>query len=123
MSGSAGLSPSRNRKPEGSTSSEYARNSKRECAGLVAGPAVLTAEIKLSQSWTIRNVGSVQGGFRKGGCSRQLQVEPLYENKTSRDLALSHSFGRCSCNKIAECLVPLVRRVLSENGLRLCRAN
>jgi hypothetical protein len=26
--------------------SEYARNSKKECADLVAGPAVLTAEIK-----------------------------------------------------------------------------
>ena len=46
MSGSAGLSPSRNRKPEGSTLSVYARNLKKECAGLVAGPAVLTAEIK-----------------------------------------------------------------------------
>jgi hypothetical protein len=45
-SGSAGLSPSRNRKPEGSTLSEYARNSKKECADLVAGPAALTAEIK-----------------------------------------------------------------------------
>src|SRR6266849_3820861 len=31
-------------KPEGSTLSEYARNSKKECAGLVAGQAVLTAE-------------------------------------------------------------------------------
>src|SRR6267143_1713417 len=46
MSGSAGLSPSRNRKPEGSTLSVYARNLKKECAGLVAGQAVLTAEIK-----------------------------------------------------------------------------
>ena len=46
MSGSAGLSPSRNRKPEGSTLSVYARSLKKECAGLVAGQAVLTAEIK-----------------------------------------------------------------------------
>ena len=46
MSGSAGLSPSRNRKPEGSTLSVYARNLKKECADLVAGQAVLTAEIK-----------------------------------------------------------------------------
>ena len=33
------------KKPEGSTLSEYARNLKKECAGLVAGQAVLTAEI------------------------------------------------------------------------------
>jgi hypothetical protein len=46
MSGSAGLSPSRNRKPEGSTLSVYERNLKKECADLVAGQAVLTAEIK-----------------------------------------------------------------------------
>jgi len=46
MSGSAGLSPSRNRKPEGSTSSEYARNSRKEFADLAAGQAVLTAENK-----------------------------------------------------------------------------
>src|SRR5579883_825252 len=45
MSGSAGLSPSRNRKPEGSTLSGYARNLRKECAGLVAGQAVLTAEL------------------------------------------------------------------------------
>jgi hypothetical protein len=44
MSGSAGLSPSRNRKPEGSTLNGYARNLRKECAGLVAGQAVLTAE-------------------------------------------------------------------------------
>jgi hypothetical protein len=46
MSGSAGLSPSGNPKPEGSTLSGYARNLKKECAGLVAGQAVLTAEIR-----------------------------------------------------------------------------
>jgi len=74
MSGSAGLSPSRNRKPEGSTLSEYARNSKRECAALVAGPAVLTAEIKLSQSWTIRNVGSVQGDASLASPPRHLAI-------------------------------------------------
>jgi len=45
-SGSAGLSPSRNRKPEGSTLSGYARNSRKECAGLVAGQVVLTDENK-----------------------------------------------------------------------------
>src|SRR5215469_5757719 len=44
MSGSAGLSLSRNPKAEGSTLSGYARNLKKGCAGLVAGP-VLTAEI------------------------------------------------------------------------------
>ena len=36
----------KNRKPEGSTLSGYARNLKKECAGLVAGQAVLTAEIR-----------------------------------------------------------------------------
>jgi hypothetical protein len=46
MSGSVGLSPSRNRKPEGSTLSAYARNLKKECAGLVAGQAALIAEIR-----------------------------------------------------------------------------
>jgi len=46
MSGFAGLSRSRNRKPEGNTSSGYARNLRKECAGLVAGQAVLTAEVK-----------------------------------------------------------------------------
>jgi hypothetical protein len=46
MSGFAGLSRSRNRKPEGSTSSGYARNLRKECAGLAAGQAVLTAEVK-----------------------------------------------------------------------------
>jgi hypothetical protein len=46
MSGSAGLSPSRNRKREDSTLSEYARNLRKECADLAAGQAVLTAENK-----------------------------------------------------------------------------
>src|SRR6266481_8359423 len=46
MSGSAGLSPSKNWKPEDSTLSGYARNLRKECAGLVAGQAVLTAEIR-----------------------------------------------------------------------------
>jgi len=45
-SGSAGLSLSRNRKPEGNTLNGYARNSRKECADLVAGQAVLTAENK-----------------------------------------------------------------------------
>lgn len=44
MSGSAGLSPSRKRKPGGSTFSGYKRNLKKECAGLVAGRAVLIAD-------------------------------------------------------------------------------
>ena len=46
MSGSAGLSPSRNRKREDSALSEYARNLRKECADLAAGRAVLTAENK-----------------------------------------------------------------------------
>ena len=40
------ITPSRNRKPEGSTFSGYARNLRKECAGRVAGQAVLTAEDK-----------------------------------------------------------------------------
>ena|SRR5947207_3333216 len=49
MSGSAGLSPSRNRKREDSTLSDYARNLRKECADLAAGQAVLTAEDKLAK--------------------------------------------------------------------------
>jgi hypothetical protein len=49
MNGSAGLFPSRNRKPESSTLSVYARSSRKECAGLVAGLAVLTAEMRLTR--------------------------------------------------------------------------
>src|SRR5262245_48935221 len=45
MNGSAGLSPSRNRKPEDSTLSGYSPSLRKECAGLVAGQAVLTAEL------------------------------------------------------------------------------
>jgi hypothetical protein len=46
MSGSAGLSPSRNRKPEGSTLTVYTRNLKKECADLVAGQAVRTLKLE-----------------------------------------------------------------------------
>src|SRR5262249_16207366 len=46
MSGFVGLSPSRNRKPEGNTLSGSARNLRKECGGRVVGPAVLTAEIR-----------------------------------------------------------------------------
>jgi hypothetical protein len=46
MSGSVGLSPSRNRKLEGSTLIGSAQNLRKECTGLVAGQAVLTAETK-----------------------------------------------------------------------------
>src|SRR5689334_24331498 len=53
MSGSAGSSPSRNRKPEGSTLSGYAQNSRRECVGLVAGQAVRTAEWHRPRTGTI----------------------------------------------------------------------
>jgi hypothetical protein len=45
MNGSAGSSPSRGRKPEGSTLSGYAQNLRKECVGLVAGQAVPTAEM------------------------------------------------------------------------------
>jgi hypothetical protein len=44
MSGSAGLSPSRNRKPENSTSRGCVRSLRKECAGLVVGPVVLTVK-------------------------------------------------------------------------------
>jgi hypothetical protein len=53
----AGLSRSRNRKPEGSTSSGYARNLRKECAGLAAGQAVLIAEVK---------DGGIDGTFSAG---------------------------------------------------------
>jgi hypothetical protein len=48
MNGYAGLCPSRKRRPEDSTLSGYAPNSRRECADLVAGPAVLTAEVAVA---------------------------------------------------------------------------
>jgi hypothetical protein len=44
MNGSAGLSPSRKWKAEGSTLSGYAWSLRKECVGLVAGQAALTAE-------------------------------------------------------------------------------
>jgi hypothetical protein len=43
--GSAGLFPSRNLKPESSTSRERARSLKKECVGPVAGPVALIVEI------------------------------------------------------------------------------
>ncbi len=52
MNGSAGLFPSRNRKPESSILSVYARSSRKECAGLVAGLAVLTAEMRLTRLYS-----------------------------------------------------------------------
>ena len=58
MSGSAGLSPSRKRKPEGSTLSGYARNLREECAGLVVGHAVLTAEIRIEEVGLLDRCGS-----------------------------------------------------------------
>lgn len=77
MNGSAGSSPSRNRRPEGSTSSGYARNSKKECAGHVAGPTALTAEIsigkgKLKHPWkeTARINRLIEEDFEATGVSR-----------------------------------------------------
>ena len=43
--GSAGLFPSRNLKPENSTSRERAESLKKECVGPVAGPVALTGKI------------------------------------------------------------------------------
>ena len=45
--------------------SEYARNSKKECAGRVAGPAALTAEMKPSQKLDKPECGIGPGQFRK----------------------------------------------------------
>jgi hypothetical protein len=50
MSGYAGPSPLRNRKPGESMSREYARNLKRECVGLVVGPVVVIVKIRFC--WT-----------------------------------------------------------------------
>src|SRR5215471_17368954 len=52
MNGFAGLSQSRNPKPEGSTLSGYVRNLRKECAGLVAGQAVLTAKIRTTELYS-----------------------------------------------------------------------
>jgi hypothetical protein len=57
--GSAGLFPSRNLKPESSTSRERARSLKKECVGPAAGPVALIVEISglsatLPQSSRIR---------------------------------------------------------------------
>jgi hypothetical protein len=80
MSGFAGLSRSRNQKLEGSTSSGYARNLRKECAGLVAGQAVLTAEVKdggirefLSR---LRPIFRFRG-YRTSADSRPATVNPL----------------------------------------------
>jgi hypothetical protein len=43
--GSAGLFPSRNLKPESSTSRERARSLKKECVGPAAGPVALIVEM------------------------------------------------------------------------------
>ena len=48
--GSAGLFPSRNLKPESSTSREHAQSLKKECVGPVAGPVACIVEISASAS-------------------------------------------------------------------------
>lgn len=78
MSGSAGLSPSRNRKPEGSTLSGYARNSRKECAGLVAGQAVLTAENE-----SAKEIAGLRAATLKVSSSRNFSGNPT----TNRDFA------------------------------------
>lgn len=81
MSGSAGLSPSRNRKPEGSTLSVYARNLKKECAGLVAGLAVLTAEIKTAYLYSTSFSSHSHGAaplFQYQRAERLLTRQTLY---------------------------------------------
>src|SRR6202007_1226603 len=72
MSGSAGLSPSRNRKREDSTLSEYARNLRKECAGLAAGAAVLTAEKK-----SAKEIVSLRAAVLKVSTARTFPVTRL----------------------------------------------
>jgi hypothetical protein len=81
MSGSAGLSPSRNQKLEGSTLSVYARNLKKECAGLVAGPAVLTAEIKTAYLYSTSSSSHSHGAaplFQYRRAERLLTRQTFY---------------------------------------------
>jgi hypothetical protein len=83
MSGSAGLSPSRNRKPEGSTLSVYARNLKKECAGLVAGQAVLTAEIKTAHLYSTSSSSHSNGAaplFQYRRAERLLTRQTVYRH-------------------------------------------
>jgi len=95
MSGSAGLSPSRNRKPEGSTLSEYARNLRKECAGLVAGQAVLTAEVKdggireLQQNLVsqLKLISGLEDRGRPGrGGAHRRWWKGLWKNRRQHDL-------------------------------------
>jgi hypothetical protein len=79
MSGSAGLSPSRNRKREDSTLSEYARNLRKECADLAAGQAVLTAENK-----SAKEIAGLRGAVLKVSSARTFPVTRL-----SRKLLIS----------------------------------
>src|SRR5215472_1835545 len=77
MNGSAGLSQSRNRKQEGSTWSGYAANLKKECAGLVAGQAVRTAENRLH--WLRRTcVPHMDPGERQGSVTGDFRDQPEF---------------------------------------------
>ena len=78
MSGSAGLSPSRNRKPEDSTLSEYAGNSRKECADLVAGQAVLTAENK-----SAKEIGGLKAATLNVSTSSHSSGEPINQELTN----------------------------------------
>jgi|SRR5215472_16640053 len=77
MNGSAGLSPSRNRKPEGSTSNGCARNLRKEYAGLVVGRAVLTADKDDLAASTFIEV-------EKLGCPRERSILRLYPDRFRR---------------------------------------
>jgi len=91
MNGSAGLSPSRNRKPESSTLSVYALSLRKEYAGLVAGLAVLTAEIRMT-----------------GLDSRCPPSGPLGFGKRQDNFAWR--FDRLLCNQLG----PLLREIATE---------
>jgi hypothetical protein len=95
MSGSAGLSPSRNGKREGSTLSGYARNSRKECVGLVAGQAVLTAENKSADDFGNEQLGLA--GYATSMVTRgTFQVEYAMEDKRLAAIGPNPS-GLCMC--------------------------
>jgi len=95
MSGSAGLSPSRNRKPEGSTSSAYAPSLRKECVGLVAGQAVLTVEIRTANfpSFSLPpRSSSISPSKSSVALQNAVQKEPREENRANFLRSLAKHF-------------------------------
>src|ERR1700680_1389068 len=86
MSGSAGLSPSRNRKREDSTLSECARNLRKECADLAAGQAVLTAENK-----SAKEIAGLRAAVLKVSTAGTFPVTRLSRNLVDKSFQISKS--------------------------------